>query len=112
MKIRRTLVGFEGDSIQQLRRVDTIEHEGKTWLVPYWIDNLDKGTSRPERIVLLDLLEYTDSDGLRGISHTLKTPMPKCVFEGQNPPPSKGVFVIVENPPIEVQTHEILFRDV
>jgi hypothetical protein len=112
MKIKRTLVAVEGMSLGELERWDTIEYEGKLWLVPYWLDNPSKGTSRPGRIVCLSLLEHDVGDGPHGISYTLRQPMPKFVVDGQTPPEAAGKFVIVENPPIQVQTHERLFRDI
>lgn len=110
MKVERTLFCFEGDTITDMKRADTIKWEGRLWLVPAWIDNLKTQTSRPERIVCLDLLEHQDG-GPPGVDYTLSRPIPRCVWDGQAPPGTKGGYLIVEDPPIQVPTQEILFRE-
>jgi hypothetical protein len=45
--ILKTFVAF-GSAIH---KVDTIEHEGKLWLVPHWLDSPSEGVTRPNRII-------------------------------------------------------------
>ena len=86
----------------------TVTYQGKEWLAAPWIDNSETGKSRPERIVCLDLLEHQKSADPR-YQYVLTRPIPKSVFDGQIPPPAKGIFVVVENPPIEFETTDVLF---
>jgi hypothetical protein len=52
------LPGDEKPTTEGYTYIDTIEHEGKFWLVPGWIYNTNEGWKRPERIILLDSLPH------------------------------------------------------
>ena len=66
MKIYKTAVlvytkylpGDEKPTTEGYIFFDTIEHEGKLWLVPDWIYNTNEGWKRPERIILLNSLPH------------------------------------------------------
>lgn len=107
MLVKKTVFAFEGDTIEDGPNLcDTIEHEGRKWLVPIWLHNDATGTSKPERIICLDLLEHQKSNGLR-FDFVLTRPMPKDAFFGHAQPLSKGIFLIVEHPSIEIDTQDI-----
>jgi hypothetical protein len=110
MRIQKTLIIFEGDGAGDQRLCDTIEHESRRWLVTAWIDSPTTGKSRPERLVCLDLLQHQKSDGVH-YDYLVNYPIPKGVFDGQTQPPSKGIFLVLEDPPIEFETHELLFPE-
>lgn len=40
-----------------------MEHDGKKWLVPGWIDSPDGQWTRPERLILMDVLPYAALGG-------------------------------------------------
>lgn len=112
MKIEKTRLYFEGDLLGDPPTLcPTLTYQGKKWLASPWIDNSATGKSRPERIVCLDLLEHQKSTHPR-YQYVLTRPIPKSVFEGEIPPAAKGIFVVVENPPIEFETHDVLFPDI
>jgi hypothetical protein len=78
---------------------DAIEHEGKLWLVPEWLEGPTKGTECPARIVCLDGMPlnkpgpaYQDRVDL-----VLSTPLHTDILEGrrvsQNP-------LVIERPDI------------
>lgn len=96
-KLLKTMVTLEGDII----RVDTIEHEGKLWLVPGWIDSPSEGWSSPERIILLDELPHQRMAPGNPADWVLNCPMPKAVFAGQIPKQSPYRFVVLERPDIK-----------
>lgn len=66
-----------------IHTVDTIEHEGKLWLVPNWLDDLAEGVTMPSRIIRLDVLRY-ERMGTEGFA--LRDPMPKALLERRTPP--------------------------
>jgi hypothetical protein len=111
MKIEKALFRLEGDLlVDPFRLCVVVAYQGRKWLAAPWIDNLETGKSMPERIVCLDLLEHQKSTH-PDYQYVLTRPVPKGVFEGQIPSPSEGIFVVVENPQIEFETHELLFPE-
>jgi len=80
-------------------KCDTIEHEGRMWLVPDWISYPTKGTMQPIRIICLDLLQHQKTPWRTdGVDFVLNKAIPKAVLDG-----AKAVgYVVVENPSIEV----------
>ena len=109
MKILKTLVFFSGDpELQgQICAMDTIEFEGKMWLVPEWLDNREEGFSYPARIILLDTLPHEKSKSPLE-DFLLTDPLPKAVFDGQVPPESELDYVVVERPDIQVRDRRAL----
>ena len=49
MKIYKTLLRVAGES--RLMTCDTIEYQGKFWLVPGWLAGPTKGTERPSMLI-------------------------------------------------------------
>ena len=96
MKVFTTLVALE-DSNQMLK-AETIEHKGKLWLVPEWLEASNEGWRTPARIVLLDVLEYQRFETGEPADFVLNHPIPKTVFDGQVPEGSKDKYVVVELP--------------
>ena len=104
MQIYKTLVTFEDDGEDRgfVLTCDTIEHEGKFWLVGEWIESTDKKTRLPAIIVLLDNLPHQKSGDVKSnFAFVLNQPIPKCVLSGIQPEESKFHFVIVKNPDIK-----------
>jgi hypothetical protein len=99
MTVLNTLVPMESG----IFAMDTIEHEGMLWLVPEWIDTPRKGWSRPARIVRLSLLPH--SRGPAPFDYVLQNPIPKDVLNGQIPPQLAALYVVIEAPDIEFETH-------
>ena len=98
MKIYKTVLSFTGDD--SIRTCDTIEIDGKFWLVPMWIDNLAEGTRKPLRLICLDGLPYMKAGANFPADFVLTKPIPKCVLDGEIPDETSFEFVIVENPDI------------
>jgi hypothetical protein len=74
-------------------------HEDKLWLVPYWRDNQEAGYSTPERMVLLETLPHTKSDG-KDYDFLLELPVPKAVFDGLPYVQKEVLYVVKEDPGI------------
>lgn len=84
----------------KLYKVDTIEHQGKMWIVSEWLDNPLAGLRKPTRIILLDLLPHQKSSG-GPADFVLNDGMPKYIFDGQPPrTPEDARFVVIERPDI------------
>jgi hypothetical protein len=101
MKILKTMVGA-GNKILQC---DTIEHEGKIWLVPKWLASPAEGVQRPERIVRIDLLPHQKLDRKPGgipADYVLNVPIPRDVLDGPILPGKGSEFEVVPQPDIQV----------
>jgi len=83
MTITKTLAIVVGES--QPRVFDTVEYEGKLWLVPSWIRSPIPGTSQPLRIMCLDGRPMQPADtrqGPREYDRVLAPPLDKDTLEG------------------------------
>lgn len=98
-KILKTLVFFSDDQKSIVYRVDTIEHAGKTWLVPGWFNNPQEGCRLPERIICLDALPHEKTSWSQA-DFVLNKGIPKSVFDGQVSPEQNDQYIVVEKPDI------------
>jgi hypothetical protein len=101
MKYKKTLVGCDNGTVYH---VDTIEHQGKLWLVPEWLASPDAGWTKPARIVRLDTLHHDAIDGDFGFDYILIGSMPKAVLDGQLSPETSTSFEVIEKPDISFET--------
>jgi hypothetical protein len=93
MRLLKSLVAIGTTGICE---VDTIEHEGKLWLVPEWIDgHPSKGFSTPARAIRIDSLPRSGTLD----RPVLYDPIPQDVFDGK----VTGQFEVVELPNLFVQ---------
>ena len=104
MKIYKTMVAISGDPEYrgQILRMDTIQYEGKMWLVAMWLDSQSRGYSTPERIICLDTLPHQISR-LGYVDFVLNDPLPKSVLDGHIPEKSEFEYVVVERPDIQIR---------
>jgi len=96
VKIRKTIVGF--DDSNSLLAVDTIEYEGKLWLVPKWLESPTEGWRQPAHIICLTTLPHEKW----GDRFLLRCPMPRAVFDGRRQQETKGEFVVVNLPDVRL----------
>ena len=95
------MVAFS-DGGGEIYKADTIEHEGKMWLVPQWLEAPSEGWKIPERIVLLDSLPHQKTLGSSFGDFVLNSPIPKAVFDGPIQQLQGSGFVVVERPDIRI----------
>lgn len=83
MPVRKTLYQRQDDG--ELFIADTIQYDGKWWIVPEWLQGPTAGTLCPARIVCLDGLTlnkpaapYQDR-----VDWALETPLHRDVLEGR-----------------------------
>lgn len=100
MKVRKAhVVIAERDGAHLHTYMDVIEHAGKFWLVPEWINNQEQQSTTPRRMVLLETLPHQQLLGY-GPEFVVHNPVPKYVFDGQVPSQETGTYVVVESPGI------------
>ncbi len=100
-KIYQTLIYYEGGT-GEIFCIDTIEYDGKMWLVPRWLEAPSEGWKTPERIILLDSLDHQATPADFEADFVLNLPVPKDVFEGRIPKGSEGEFVVIERPDVKI----------
>jgi hypothetical protein len=101
MDIFKTMVAFEGEDT--IVTVDTIEYQGKMWLVPEWLDLETGEWTVPARIVLLGSLLPHPKDSPGGEwDFVLNRPISRAVFRGQIPPGQEEKYVVIERPNIRI----------
>lgn len=81
---------------------DGIEHEGKLWLVPFWLDMPAAGVSMPNRIIRFDNLPHADVRGSNLGDYVLNNPIPKELFDFQTPKQQVAGFEYQELPDIRI----------
>lgn len=78
---------------------DGLEHEGKLWLVPQWLDVPGQGLTKPVRLIRFDQLEHTHSPGAKdGIEYVVNVPIPKTLFDIRTPKITEPGFEVVDLP--------------
>jgi len=111
MKIYKTAVlvytkYIEGDkapTVEGYTYIDTIEHEGKLWLVPSWTYNTNEGWKRPERIICLTQLPHKKvfpGDGVPA-DFVLEYPIPITVLDDHNLIPLPDGAKVIDYPDIK-----------
>jgi hypothetical protein len=84
---------------------DTIEYEGRFWLVPFWKNTPDGRWRSPARIIPLDQLAHQDVRGSPFGDFVLTEGIPKALFDGDAS--MRGVAATmgcIENPEIRLPT--------
>src|SRR6266545_1129458 len=91
---------YFSDVNAKIYRVDTIEHEGKLYIVPEWLDNPLAGWRTPARLICLDGLPYRATPGAP-VDYLLNVGIPKSLFYGESPPQPGELFVVIDAPDIK-----------
>ena len=99
MTILQTAMFVSGEGKAVIYLADTIEHEGKLWIVPTWLESPALPYKMPERIICLDNLPHQ-----KGPPHdfVLNYPIPKDVLYGQVPTKLKDKYIVIMRPDIKV----------
>ena len=87
---------FLDDQSGDVYQMDCIVREGKTWLVPIWLETLSKEHKSPGRLVLLDNLPHQDNgQGSPFGRYTLQIALPKA-FLSLGHLPAMPPFVVAD----------------
>jgi len=106
MNIYKTAVILSDPGDNKIYHADTIEYEGKLWIVPTWIESPFLSYKLPERIVCLQTLRHQKSD-THGVDYILNDPIPRYVLYGQIPHTSEYAAIVRIRPDIKVPIPKI-----
>ena len=101
MTFLRTMFGM--DDSGEILIADTIEHEGKLWIVPEWLYAQKEGWQTPARIIQVDCLKHQKMPDDYPADLLLNNPMPRAVLDGNPSPEQAKQYVVVERPDIRIQ---------
>jgi len=101
MKIFSTLLSLEDDMTGTIYLMDTIQHEGRFWLVPQWLEAPSQGWRKPARIICLDLLPHQTMSSHKA-DFLLNQPLPRCAYDGTVPTQLEKQLVVIIAPEIQV----------
>jgi hypothetical protein len=80
---------------------DTIQHDGKLWLAPEWVETA-YGYSRPARLIGLSGLKYRSMPLRSEVDFVMEHPVPEAVLQGRVQGADAAPFVILENPDVRI----------
>ena len=92
MRVLKALVRT-GDTVVSM---PAIAYEGKLWLVPYWFENHERQTSRPERMIRFDNLKHQTKPDTGSEDYIVNVSIPMSVIDGKA---TQG-FEVLEAPDI------------
>lgn len=95
--MKSALVYTTGNSGETFK-MDCVEREGKTWLVPTWIESLDGRYKVPARLILLDNLPHEVTPGAPFGDFLLNIALPIELLNRASSVPSKEPFVVIDLP--------------
>ena len=78
MAMPRTRFALDGNIID----MDTVEYEGRLWLVPDWIEYPGQGVMKPTRMIALAQLGYSEMPNFGRVKWAITHSPPKELFEG------------------------------
>ena len=99
MRVMKTAIP-RGDGSQRV--CDTIQHEGKLWLAPAWLDEPTKPYSRPARLIGMSGLRYRSMPMRSEVDFVMEHPVPDAVLEGRVQGAQTAPFVILERPDVRI----------
>ena len=101
IKVLKVGVGSGGGAVQEC---DAIKYDGKLWLVPQWLDEPGRGTTKPRRMIRIDSLPHQPmTNPAYGLDFILNGPLPKTVLDGVATPEQAAQYEIVELPEMKFQ---------
>jgi hypothetical protein len=101
MKIFKTIVMIEDDG--SIGPCDTIQYEGRLWLVPEWLEVPSEQKTVPTRIIGLAPDRFQKPNQKYRADYFLTGSISKALLAGQIPIELKGQVVVIERPDIKIQ---------
>ena len=100
-RIFQTMISFD-EGGPTLTQVDTIEHQGRLWLVGEWLENRTKGYRIPTRLVCPGMHRFQPNPqpGFGRIDYSISAPVSKAVYEGRAQPSGTDGYEILERPDV------------
>ena len=81
---------------------DTIQHDGKLWLAPAWLDEPSKPYCRPARLIGMNGLKYRSMPMRSEVDFVMEHPVPDAVLEGRVQDAQAAPFMILERPDVRI----------
>jgi hypothetical protein len=81
---------------------DTIQHDGKLWLAPAWLEEASKPYSRPARLIGMSGLKYRSMPMRSEVDFVMEHPVPEAVLEGRVRGAQTAPFLILERPDVRI----------
>ena len=102
MRILKVIVQIADDKSNGM--CDAIEHEGRIWLVPHWLESPTRAETKPSRLIPLDILQHQTlpAGNPYGADYIVNDPMPKQLFDETIPTQLAKLFQVVESPDIVI----------
>jgi len=99
MRVMKTAIpGADGSQVV----CDTIQHEGKLWLAPAWLDEPSKSYRRPARLIGMSGLKYRSMPLRSEVDFVMEHPVPDAVLQGRVQDEEAAPFVILEGPDVRI----------
>lgn len=96
-----TTLAMIGDKIDDFQRVDTIEYQGKFWLVPRWFGSPIEGWRTPELIICLENLPHRDLRGTpQPADFGMNVPIPRAVLDDLVQGKKVAGYEVIYRPPV------------
>jgi hypothetical protein len=81
---------------------DTIQHEGKLWLAPEWVQDASKPYSKPARLIGMTGLKYRSMPMRSGVDFVMEDAVPEEVLSGCIQGRQATPFLILEGPDVRI----------
>ena len=81
---------------------DTIQHEGKLWLAPEWLEGASKAYSKPARLIGMSGLDYRSMPMKSEVDFVMERPIPDAVLHGRVQGPQAAPFLVLESPDVRI----------
>ena len=99
MRLYRTSIPREDGSVFVC---DTIQHDGKMWLSPAWLEEPSKPYSKPARLIGMSGLKYRSMPMKSEVDFIMEHPIPDAILQGRVPSDRTAPFVVLESPDIRI----------
>jgi hypothetical protein len=82
--------------------IDSIEHQGRLWLVGGWLEDRAAGFRIPQRLVcpLKMGFQPNPQPGPGRVDYSISAPVSKAAYEGRVPPELAADYVVLEQPDV------------
>lgn len=94
-EIDQALVAIDGAGLVTM---DVIDHEGRSWLVPSWLENQAEGWQTPERLILLATIPHQVELVGTGRRYVVNIELPRSLLDPLTPWAGGLPFVVVDRP--------------
>ena len=101
MRVMKTTIQCEDGS---QRVCDTIQHDGKLWLVPAWVDDASQPYSRPVRLIGMSGLKYWSMPMHSAVDFVVEDRVPEAILQGTALTEPEVPYVILERPDVRITT--------